>query len=64
MSQENVELVRRGYEHFIATGEFAPEIADPELVWDMSTFRGWPERQTYAGLDAAREFMADWRTFE
>ena len=60
MSEENVEIVRRGYEHFIATGDFTTEIADPELVWDMSTFRGWPERQTYAGLDAAKEFMADW----
>jgi ketosteroid isomerase-like protein len=26
----------------------------------MSTFRGWPERQTYPGVDGARQFMADW----
>jgi hypothetical protein len=27
MSQENVEMVRRGYGHWIATGEFTPELA-------------------------------------
>jgi len=60
MSQENVEIVRRGYEHFVATGEPLEEIIDPEFVWDMSTFRDWPERQTYEGSDGAREFLADW----
>jgi ketosteroid isomerase-like protein len=61
MSQENVETVRRGFEYFIATGDFLEEIVDPEFVWDMSAFRGWPERQVYAGLKGAREFIADWR---
>jgi hypothetical protein len=32
MSQENVEVVRRGFEHFEATGEFPPETVDPEFV--------------------------------
>lgn len=61
MSQENVETVRRGFEYFIATGDFLEEIVHPDFVWDMSAFRGWPERQTYAGLKGAREFIADWR---
>ena len=60
MSRENVDLIRRGYEHFIATGEFREEIMHPDFVWDMSTFRDWPERQTYAGLEGARAFMRDW----
>jgi ketosteroid isomerase-like protein len=60
MSQENVETLRRGYAHFIATGDFPEEDFDPDFVWDMSTFRGWPEHQTYAGLEGAREFMANW----
>ena len=60
MSQENVEVVRRGYEHWFATGEFLAGINHPDFVWDMSTFRGWPERQTYPGIDGAREFLADW----
>jgi ketosteroid isomerase-like protein len=60
MSQENVEIVRRAFEHFIATGEFLAENYDDDFVWDMSTFRGWPDRQTYPGAEGAVEFNADW----
>jgi ketosteroid isomerase-like protein len=60
MSQENVEIMRRGFDHFAATGDFLAEIMDPGFVWNMSTFRGWPERQTYAGIQGARRFIADW----
>jgi len=60
MSAENVERVRRGYEHFIRTGEpLAVDLA-PDFVWDMSTFRDWPERKLYEGVDGVREFIADW----
>jgi ketosteroid isomerase-like protein len=60
MSEENVEIVRHGYEHFIATGELLAENVDPEFVWDMSTFDGWPEKQTYAGVEGTREFLNTW----
>ena len=61
MSQQNVEIVRRGYERFIATGELLPgETVHPDFVWDMSTFRGWPEQKSYAGIAGARKFMDDW----
>ena len=60
MSAENVEIIRRGYEEFLATGELAERITAPEFVWDMSTFHGWPERQTYQGIEGTREFLADW----
>jgi ketosteroid isomerase-like protein len=61
MSEENVEIVRRGFEHLRRTGDFREEDAyGPGFVWDMSTFRGWPEKQTYQGLEGAREFMRDW----
>jgi ketosteroid isomerase-like protein len=59
MSQEDVDNLRRAYGHFIATGEFSGRFA-PDFVWDMSTFRNWPERQTYEGIEGARQFMADW----
>ena len=49
MSQENIERLRRGFEHFAATGEFLAENVHADFVWDMSTFRGWPEQQTYLG---------------
>jgi ketosteroid isomerase-like protein len=58
--ESNVELMRRGYEEFIATGELSADRIDPEFVWDMSTFGGWPERQTYEGIAGAREFLASW----
>lgn len=59
MSEENVERMRRGFERWLATGEF-PGGFHPDFVWDMSTFRGWPEQQTYPGIEGARQFNADW----
>ena len=56
MSQENVEIVRRGWEHSVATGEFQ---AHPDLVWDVSNL-GWPEQQVYHGAEGAMQFLADW----
>lgn len=60
MSQENVDVVRRGYAHFVATGDLDPEVVAPDLLWDMSNFRGWPEQQTYEGIEGARTFLRDW----
>jgi ketosteroid isomerase-like protein len=60
MSQENVEVIRRGYAHFLATGDFLEETVAPDFVWDMSPFRGWPEQPIYEGLEGARAFMRDW----
>ena len=60
MSAENVEILRRGYEHLAATGDLLDENFHPEFVWDMSTFRNWPERQTYEGIEGAREFLRNW----
>jgi ketosteroid isomerase-like protein len=60
MSTENVEQLRSGLERFINTGEVREENMTPDFVWDMSTFRGWPERKHYEGVDGMREFIADW----
>jgi ketosteroid isomerase-like protein len=60
MSQENVEIVRRGYEHWLATGDLLAENFHPDFVWDMSTFDGWLERQTYSGIAGGAAFIADW----
>ena len=60
MSQENVEIMRRGFDHFAATGDFRAEVMHPDFVWNMSTYRGWPEQQTYSGIQGARQFIADW----
>ena len=60
MSRENVEIVRIGYQRYLATGEFTDEIVTPDFVWDMSNFHGWPEQQVYVGADGARTFLKDW----
>lgn len=60
MSERNVEIVRRGYEHFAATGELSLDRTHPEFVWDMSKFSGWPEQQIYEGIEGAESFMRDW----
>jgi ketosteroid isomerase-like protein len=60
MSQENVEVVRRGYEYFAAQQDFLSPIFHPGFVWDMSRFEGWPERRAYLGIEGAREFVSDW----
>lgn len=60
MSDANVELVRRGYEQFRATGQFVAEFVAPDFVWDMSHFRGWPEQQVYEGVEGAEGFLEEW----
>ncbi len=60
MSQENVELVRVGYERFAGTGEFVADLATDDFVWSMSNFHGWPEQQVYEGIDGARAFLSEW----
>jgi ketosteroid isomerase-like protein len=56
MSQENVEIIRRGLVHWMATGEFR---AHADLVWDVSRL-GWPDQQIYPGAEGARQFLAEW----
>jgi ketosteroid isomerase-like protein len=56
MSQENVEIIRRGYGHYLATGELR---APADLVWDVSRL-GWPDQQIYTGLEGAMQFNAEW----
>ena len=60
MSKENVEIVRQRYAHLAATGDYLTETHAPDFVWDMSKFRGWPEQQTYEGVEGARVFLRDW----
>ena len=56
MSEENVHIIRRGYWHFMATGEVR---AQADLVWDVSRL-GWPDQQIYPGVEGAMQFMAGW----
>ena len=56
MSQENVEVIRRGYAYFNATGKIR---AHADLVWDVSHL-GWPDQQIYTGVEGAMQFNAEW----
>lgn len=56
----NVEIVRSGFDHFGATGDMLADIVAPEFVWDMSHYSGWPEEQTYHGIEGARTFLRRW----
>lgn len=57
MSQENVDLVRRGLDHFIATGDVPWEIFDHEVeVHDHDT----PDQGVYRGHDGYRRWLGDW----
>ena len=60
MSQENVDLLRRGYEHVENTGELLREVARSDFVWDTSTFRGAIRPGTFVGVDETNAWLADW----
>jgi ketosteroid isomerase-like protein len=55
MSQENMEIVRRGTDHFNETGEPPWELLDPEVEWTIDppawaagTYRGHAELRDLA----------------
>lgn len=60
MSQDNVALVAKGWQHFLSTGRPPHAILAPDFVWDMSTYRGWPEQPLYQGRDGMQRFLDDW----
>jgi ketosteroid isomerase-like protein len=60
LSEKNVEIVRERYGRFIGAGENPADWDDPEFVWDMSTFAGWPEKQHYRGVAGMEEFLSNW----
>ena len=61
MSQENVEIVRRGWEHFEATGELLKDILAPDFVWVMSTFRAVMDfEDEYRGMAGVERFLEGW----
>jgi ketosteroid isomerase-like protein len=60
VSEANLDLVRKGYESFAATGRFAAQFAVEDFTWDMSKFSGWPEQQVYEGPQEADRFLREW----
>ena len=60
MLQENVEIVRRGYEKFNRTGELDPADFDPDAVFDNSNAI-FADPGVYRGFDRIREFFINQR---
>jgi len=60
MSQENVEVIRRGWEAWLR-GDMEALVTewDPNVVWDTSHFRNWPE-SNYYGVEGIRKFLDEW----
>ncbi len=59
MSEENVEIVRKGLAQLGATGR-PSSLAAPDLGWDMSHFEGWPDKDIYTGRDGFAAFIGEW----
>jgi len=61
MSQQNVEVVREGWDAWIR-GDLPGLLRqlDPDVVWDTSHFHDWPE-STYHGIEGVERFLREWR---
>ena len=62
MSEENVEILRGGYEWFRAKGTYPVHLATSDFIWDISHYDGCPEQQVYDGVNGAERFFAEWRS--
>jgi ketosteroid isomerase-like protein len=60
VSEQNVAIVRGGYEEFRRRGSFVHELVSSDFVWDMSHFHGWLEQQVYEGVQGAERFLEEW----
>jgi ketosteroid isomerase-like protein len=60
MSQENVELLRRALEYTGRTGEILPEAVHPDIVLDVTTFRGAILPGTFVGVEEVNAWLAEW----
>ena len=60
MSQENVALVRKSWDAWFR-GDLEGVVASyaEDVVWDLTHFRDWPDRE-YLGPAGARRFLAEW----
>jgi hypothetical protein len=50
VAEQNVQVLRGGYDWFRVNRTFPAHLATPDFMWDMSNFRGWPEQQVYEGV--------------
>jgi ketosteroid isomerase-like protein len=56
-----MRLAQRSYDAFMRRDlETLLAIYHPELEWDTTRFRDWPESRIYHGLEGLREWFNDW----
>ena len=60
MSPENVEVVTQLHAEFDRTLRAVSRLLAPDFIWDMSTFRGWPDDAEYRGAEGFDRFFAAW----
>ena len=61
MSRENVELLRKAFESFLAgERDFGVDIMDPEVEWDSSGLTLLDIGGVYRGREGVRQFWRDW----
>jgi ketosteroid isomerase-like protein len=60
MSEENVEIVRQGWDAWLR-GDLQGLLAllDPEVIWDTTHFHDWPE-SAYYGPEGVERFLSEW----
>jgi ketosteroid isomerase-like protein len=60
MSEENVEMIRRGWEAWLR-GDMNALAADwdPEVIWSTEHFHDWPE-SAYRGVQGVMQFLNEW----
>jgi ketosteroid isomerase-like protein len=59
MSEENVEVVRRGYEHFAQTGEADATIYSPDVEWHSAAED--PYAEPFHGVEGIRRLIREVR---
>ena len=57
MSQENVDLVQRGYEYFARTGEPDPSVYAPDIEWHSAAED--PGQEVFHGIGGVKKLIAE-----
>jgi ketosteroid isomerase-like protein len=59
MSEENVQVVRRGYEHFAKTGDADASVYSPDVEWHSAAED--PISEPFRGVEGVRKLIEDVR---
>ncbi len=57
MSQDNVDLVRQGYEHFARTGELDASLYAPDIEWHSAAED--PGQEVFHGVEGVKKLIGE-----